>query len=840
MSARRDAAVAALFTLSGASGLVFELVWVRLLGLWTGHSAVAVSLVVAAFLAGLGLGNALGGRLADATPRPLRAYAVAEALTGVSALAVTLLLSRATELSLALASLGPAASSLAARAALAFAVLLLPTAAMGATLPLLVRWASRDPFVVGASLARLYALNTLGAAVGCALAGFVVVGAAGFTVTALLAAALDLAVAAAALALSRGHTTSTSPVTGASPAPLGAVGLAALASGFASIACEVLWFRVLHAFVRSSTYAFTALLVVFLAGLVGGGALAARWLREPDRAEARLRDALLVSAAMVLASVALLGRAGALVGVAGSALRGAREDDLVPLLVGAAVILPPATAMGACLPLAQTVAARRAGWLRLGRAVGATAALNTLGGVAGSLVAGLVLVPLVGAQRSFALCAALYLAAALALSRPLTLRGDAGTAPRVALAVCAAWALLPTQYLRRAVSTFPLARVVEVREGRDGTVAVLHYDRDTVCGRGRDCGGRCGREFRFDQLVFGTVSYASTILPARRYMRTLAHLPWLAHPAPRDALQVCYGTGTTAGAFASHDDLRSLTVVDINRDVFALAPHFDESSRGAWRDPRVTLVVEDGRQHLATAASRVDVLSLEPPPPTAEGASTLYTEGFYRLAKRALRRCGVVAQWVPLDQQSDALDRAMLGAMAGSFRELALFITARNEAVVLGSDCPLVIDPDAWRRRWTPSVARSLSEVGFDGPEALAATWVLDARGVRELSRGAPRLTDDRPLVEHYRAASGPRFELNTWLARGVDPAEAAPSGDRLKLADRARVERALGRAWERSIRGDTPGALALTREALALVGDDAYASWVEALEFGCLDRAAP
>ncbi|MEZ4406379.1 MAG: hypothetical protein R3A52_07890 [Polyangiales bacterium] len=381
-----------------------------------------------------------------------------------------------------------------------------------------------------------------------------------------------------------------------------------------------------------------------------------------------------------------------------------------------------------------------------------------------------------------------------------------------------------------------------MREGRgDGTVAVLHYDRDTVCGHGGHCGGRCGRA-PLRPLVFGTVSYASTIpLPARRYIRTLAHLPWLACTvAARDALQVCYGTGTTAGAFASHDDLRALTVVDINRDVFALAPHFTESSRGAWRDPRVTLVVEDGRQHLATTRSRVDVLSLEPPPPTAEGASTLYTAGFYRLARRALRRCGVVAQWIPLDQQSDALDRAMLGAMAGSFRELALFLTARNEAVVLGSDCPLLIDPDAWRLRWTPSVARSLSEVGFDGPEALAATWLLDTRGVRALAHGAPRLTDDRPLVEHYRAAGGARFELGAWLARGLDPAQSVPSGDRLKVADRARVERALARAWERSIRGDDAGALALTREALALVGDDPYVSWVEALEFGCLDRAAP
>ncbi|MEZ4406380.1 MAG: fused MFS/spermidine synthase [Polyangiales bacterium] len=457
MTARRDAAVAALFTLSGASGLVFELVWVRLLGLWTGHSAVAVSLVVAAFLAGLGLGNALGGRLADATPRPLRAYAAAEALTGLSALAVTLLLSRATDLSLALASLGPAAASLAARASLAFVVLLLPTAAMGATLPLLVRWASRSPDGVGASLARLYALNTLGAAAGCALAGFVVVGALGFTLTALLAAALDLAVAAGALALSRRHTTPTSSVTEDPPAPLGAVGFAALASGFASIACEVLWFRVLHAFVRSSTYAFTALLVVFLAGLVGGGALATRWLHAPDRAESRLRDALLVSAALVLTSVALLGRVSFLVGVAGGALRGARGRPRAPPRGRRGD--PRARGGDGRVPRSRSRWRRAAGWVAPRSGRGRHGRAQHPRRRRGSLVAGLALIAPRGRPKVDALAAALYLAAALALSRPLTL-AETGVAPRVALAVCAAWALLSRRSTSVARCRLP-PRVVE-------------------------------------------------------------------------------------------------------------------------------------------------------------------------------------------------------------------------------------------------------------------------------------------------------------------------------------------------------------------------------------------
>ena len=840
--------VAALFVLSGASGLVFEVIWVRQLALWVGHGTVAVSLVVAAFLAGLVLGSVLGGRLADRGGRLVRVYAALEAVTGVAALAVSALLSQAAPLSMWVADHGPVvATSLFARVLAGFVVVLVPTAAMGATLPVLTRHLARENARVGAPLATLYALNTLGAAAGCALAGFVLLGAIGMLRTALVASCANLLVAALAATLDPTTTPpAAAPLAVADDAPRDLDPLAAIAAatGFAAIACEVLWFRVLHAFVQSSTYAFTLLLVVYLCGLVLGGALFARRFSAHPRPWSLLADVQSAQAAATLLSVALLGRASLIAGALSR--RAATGDaDLMHLALGAVVILGPATVMGVSFPLVASLGARAG--RGVGRGVGALAAANTLGGALGSLVTGLALIPRVGTLRAFILATALSLGASLVArwraSGSLSLRGDEGRTARVALAVLVAVALVPGDYLLRAVTSFPRARVLAAREGRDGTAAVLGHDRATVCRASPNrCRGRCARDFSYQQLIFGTVSYASTIPPAKRYMRALAHLPMLLHPrdGALDVAEVCFGTGTTAGAFTAHPSLGSLTLVDINRDVFGFARHFGESNRGVLDDPRVRTVVDDGRNHLATQPGAWDVVSLEPPPPTAEGAASLYTREFYRAARRRMRAGGIVAQWIPLDQQTADLDRAMLAAVASEFRDVEVYIPSREEGVVLASDGSLAPDLMRWRARWTPTVAASLADVGFTEPEALVATRVLDARGVRAWLAGAAPMVDDLPSVEFYRSRPGPPFRIASMLAyaptapRGLDGAGVA------RLRRYERLERLGMEAWERSITGDLAGARRLVGEMRALDPDGVYTAYLASLEYDCLNLLDP
>jgi spermidine synthase len=841
--------IAALFVLSGASGLVFEVIWVRQLAVWAGHGTVAVSLVVAAFLAGMVLGNVLGGRVADRGGRLVRAYAVLEAITGATALAVSLLLSHAADLSSLVATAAPALlSALPARVALGFLVVLVPTAAMGATLPVLTRHLARAGDV-RAPLGALYALNTLGAALGCGLAGFALLGAIGMLRTAVVASCANLLVAALAWSLDAEVTPAAAPPPDAAAPPerRDLVAIAA-ATGFAAIACEVLWFRVLHAFVRSSTYAFTLLLVVYLLGIVLGGVLYARRFAAHARPWSLLADVQSALAAATLVSVAVLGRAGSLTALLAQVTgRHADADaDLVHLGVGAAIILGPATLMGVSFPLVASIGAARDA-RGPGRGMGSLAAANTLGGALGSLVTGLALIPAIGTQRAFALAIALSLAASL-LARAraegaLSLRGDAGRSARVAIAVALAFALVPGDYLLRASTTFPRAQVIEVREGRDGTAAVLGYDRATVCRASRNaCRGRCADDFSYRQLLFGTVSYASTIPFAKRYMRALAHLPMLQHESarPLDAVEVCFGTGTTAGAFTTHPSLRSLTIVDINRDVFALARHFADSNHGVLDDPRVRAVVDDGRHHLATARARWDVVSLEPPPPTAEGAATLYTREFYAAARRRMRAGGVIAQWIPLDQQSADLDRAMLSAMLAEFPHVEVYLPSRVEGVVLASDRSLAPDLARWRSRWdTPAVRASLADVGFATPESLAATRVLDTAGVRAWVAGVAPMVDDLPAVEFYRSRPGAAFDAMSMVA-------LRPRGAPLGTTDVALYERqsrveALGlRAWHRALAGDMAGARALAAEMRALDPTSPYPRYLEALEYNCLGLDDP
>ncbi|MEZ4394978.1 MAG: fused MFS/spermidine synthase [Polyangiales bacterium] len=715
------------------------------------------------------------------------------------------------------------------RSAVAFALLLVPTAAMGATTPALTRHLARGDDGGGRGFAWLYTVNTLGAALGCALAGFVLLGSLGLLRTALVAVGLDLAVAAAARALpARVEAPASAPAAGARLSREGAA--VALLSGFAALLCESLWFRVISAFVKSSTYAFSLLRTVFLVGVVAGGARVTR-SRSPEapwRATARAFAAL---GAGVVLSVAVLGRLGTLSSWLGGASAG--DADGAQLALAAAVLLVPTALMGAAWPRAVDAATRGLAPERVGAAVGAMSAWNTLGGAVGVLAGPAWLVPHLGVLRSFGLALACVGAAALVAARrdgSLTLRGDPGFAARVTGFSLLAFATIPGAYLQDAVSRFPKARVLEVREGRDGTAAVLHYDRASVCAASRNrCEGRCRGEFSWRQLIFGTVSYASTIPPARRYMRALAHLPMLHRPEATRALLICFGTGTTAAAFAAHPELRSLTIVDINPDVFELARHFEASNRAVLRDPRVSAVVEDGRHYLATSEARFDVISLEPPPPTADGAAPLYTQEFYSAAKERLSEGGVVAQWIPLDQQAGSLNRAMLAAMTTRFRHVALWIPARNEGVVLASDAPLRPDPWLWRGRWRGLVRSELAEAGFASPAALSGARVLDDQGVRRYVGRAAPMRDDLPGVSFYRSARDPIFRVGDLWPYAVAAEGSYSEAERLGM-----------RAWDLALQGDRSGAQALVARARGLVPRDPWWDYLGALEYGCLDLDDP
>jgi len=842
------AAVTALFVVSGASGLVFELLWVRELGLLVGHTSLAVSLVVAAFLAGLVLGSLLLGRLADQVRRPLLAYGLLEVLTGASALGVSALLPALPGLLERLGS--PGGGPLALRAVVAFAVVLPPTFLMGGTLPVLVRFAARELGTLGRSFAGLYALNTLGAAAGCGLAGFVLLGGLGLAGTARIAAVTNLAVGCLAWllhALARpAPMASAAPladVEAGAPAALDGARRALLVAGFAacgfvSIGYEVLWFRVLATYLDSTAYAFSVLLTTFLLGLVLGGLTYTR-LPGPGSL-GRLARIELWLALAGLVSLVLLALAPWLRAQLGAWLDGPRAGIGAMLLLSALVLLAPATLIGLVFPGVVQLTTRHLS--RAASQVGLLYSLNTLGGIAGSLAVGFALIPWLGTQATYALL--IGASAALALlfqaleptpAPRLRRLGSWATAALLALAL----SLLPGDMLWAGLCVRPDARLVFLRDGIDGPLAVLEYDAASTCGSGLyACGPGCReRAFRHQQLVFGSVSYANTVLPRKRYMAALGHLPMLAHPAAREALLVCFGTGSTAGAFLGHPRLERLTVVDTNPDVLAAAPLFAEHNHGALQDPRVEVVVDDGRHFLLADSREFDVISFEPPPPTAAGVVNLYSVDFYRLVRGRLRAGGVLAQWIPLDQPPDALVRGLVRSLQAVFPEVSLWIPSDHEAVLLASEQPLDLSLGRWRQRASePGVASALAEVGFGSAEAVLGTYVAGTAALARWTAGARLITDDWPGVEYFLSVDPAPFAPGALLDLAHPPPVVGAGPWQLQ---RLSLELAAAGLALRSTPPKRQGRFDEAREyvlaARALVGPGAYLDFLLELELGCL-----
>lgn len=850
--------VAALFFLSGTSGLVFEVVWLRYLTLVIGHTTFAASIVVSAFLGGLALGSLIVGRAAARSERPLVLYAALEAATGVLALGLTLVLRRTSEIGAFLGA--PGGGPLALRAVITFLLVLPPTTVMGGTLPVLTRFVARELPKVGRSFAFLYGMNTLGAAFGCGVAGYYVIGRYGLWRTAILAAATNILVAAFALFIARGATRTELPPLATEPAdPLPAgkrrLLVAAFAlSGLASISYEVLWFRVLGFYLPTTSYAFTTLLTTFLVGLVLGS------LVYVTRLAGRVRDlSTFVSAQVLLAwtgllSMILLGRVHGIRAALTSffstgSLGGLGWSDTPPLQVvafslvpAAMVMLVPTTIIGVIFPCVVQLTTRHL--KTTSRDVGVLYSVNTFGGIVGSLLTGFVAIPALGTQMSFLLVAALNMVLAL-----LVLRLDAAATKRERIRVFAAALLLlpamrivPFDYLLGTFSEIFSGRPLRLVEGRDGLVSVIEHDAQLACAPPAVCSEECrSAEWSHRQLLFGSTSYAATLMPGRRYMAALAHLPMLFHEAPRDALVVCFGTGTTAGTFARYPDLRSLVVVDLNRDVLAAAPLFAASNYDVASDPRVTLVVDDGRHFVLATDRRFDVISFEPPPPTAAGVVNLYTREFYELVAAHLGEKGVLTQWIPLDHQSDMLDRMLVKSMLDVFSDVALFIPSRHEGVLVASRAPLSVDLARWRVAFDdPKLAAAMSSVGFDGPERLLGTFIADRKRLERWTAGHAAVTDDMPVVEYFLQRNDGPFRPRALFEPPADVGSLLPAAtpaERARIDAQLRATTRLLSAHEASRSGDRALARSLVAEAAEIGGANAFTSYEIGVDYRCLDE---
>jgi spermidine synthase len=782
------------FLASGAAGLIYEVVWSREIAYVLGNSLHAVSTVVAAFLTGLALGAyVVGARIAHLR-RGARAYALLELGIGVMGLLSIPLLHGLDPVAGVLYRLlgGETGPFALARFLLLFVLLLPPTALMGATLPVLV--GHFEYHGVGPALARLYALNTAGAVLGSVLAGFVLMPGIGLTASTWVAAALNAGSAALAwLAAGRvpasGETAETAPALRASPrtgsprhgtplpakaapaseflAPLlprgsrRAVAVLFALSGGGALAFQLAWVRLFGLMLGSSVYSFSAVLAVYLAGLAAGSALVAPWFRGVEKREGAARLLVILGglqlalAIVALATVYLFPRLPEMVYALGRETAG----HWAPLYAGevglvALVLLLPCLGFGAIFPVATRLLQSRDG----GHATGLGYAVNTAGTLAGSLLAGFILIPALGVQGTHvaaALLAALVGVAALALAgaRGLSpVRAVAGAAIGAGAALALAAQAPRWDPALMSAGVYRPARIESVQQkaGAAPHPVRRHAHRELTLfyreGLNASVYVSSDSARRNLYLKIGGKTDASTADMLTQVM--LGVLPGAMAPPGARAAVVGLGSGATLAALLA-TGVGPVEVMELEPAVVAASRYFDEPGRAPLDDPRVRLVLGDARTHLYNTRETYDLITSEPSNPWLAGINNLFTVDFYRRVRSRLAPGGVFCQWIQLYE----LSPQTLGSLLASFLEV--FPTGQAFYLAVAKDLLLVAAPPGaslpLERLRRPEVAHQLRRARQIGPESVAAWYACPFDSLRHLARGAPLNTDDRPVVE-FRA----------------------------------------------------------------------------------------
>jgi len=755
--------VFALFFLSGALSLVYQVLWSRSLTLILGNSTSAVGLVVAVFMGGLALGSGLGGRLAERLQpgRALLWYAILEAGLGLYAALTPTFFDR---MHRALADLaGAEGVPLGWKAAMVAPILLPPTLAMGATLPLMCRAAASYRSLT-ASFPLLYGLNTVGAMTGAGLAGFLALPTLGLLTTLYLAAAGNVLVGLLGAALSMRWPSALleepsgevdeetgEGVHSVDPGPrlphpwlLAAAAL----SGMAAMAHEIAFTRALALVLGSSVYSFSVVLTLFLAG-IGLGSLLVR------RLPARLSPALAFSvcqALMALAVTGLLLYFPILPRLYLAVFPSVRDSFPMVLAAGfglaGSALLAPALLMGLSLPLLVRLGASHS--QRRYQRLGEIYAANTVGSIVASAGTGLVLLPWLGVENSIRLAIGVnLLAAAVGLAG---VNGPIRRALAYGLAIVLGLALAippwreqvmvsgPAIYaslLEKAGIAAPEApgEVLFYRDGSDSTVSV-HRAGDIL------------------YLRVNGKTDASTVQTDMATQSMLGHLPMLAHPQARRALVIGLGSGITGGAFTLYPGLELLDVAEIEPAMVEAAEYFAPWNREVLKNSKVHLRLNDGRNVLMESAP-YDVLSIEPSNPWISGIASLYTREFYKVCQERLTPDGILCQWIHLRALQEEDLQMVIATFAEVFPHGQVWMGAAKDLLLLGwkGEGPASRMPQRLETAWRemPEVRKDLQAMGVSSPLAFYGRYVCDLEDLRNWRAEARLNTDDLPLLE-YRA----------------------------------------------------------------------------------------
>ncbi|HLG14063.1 MAG TPA: fused MFS/spermidine synthase [Blastocatellia bacterium] len=733
------------FTITGISALTYEIIWVRLLGDLFGHTVYAIQVVLAIFFAGIAAGSFLSDRIDLTRWNALKIYAGIEAVVGLAGVLFPYgvrLLTPFYDQHAPLA-LGTG-SAIIYRLVIAGLLLVIPTALMGATFPLVVRW-QRSNSNSGSGVATLYAANTLGGALGAWLSAFVFIRLLGVQNTLVVAALGNLLAAVLAFTLKRpsqraateedvtgGHET-VADVTAPTAMSSWPLSMLLFATGFIAISLEVFWSRALDQVLSGSVYSFATVLAVFLLGIALGSWVYRAWLRHTSPLSL-FAAVEVVLANYIIISLFLIGwvpdLSEDLLRLVG--LGFLRRAIAVESLLSAAIIFVPTLCMGIIFPLLLDLAKSSPHSDRVGLLVGA----NTLGSVVAPLAAGFFLLPALGLHKGLALIAGVAMLVALAVGafsplrrRPLSMIG--------ALVVALLLFFLAPTDIR--IWGKPGETLIDFREDPAATVSVVEY------------GGRAKEK---KLKVNNTYSQGGGrgVFTERRQ----GHLPMLLHPSPDRVLVLGVGTGNTLGAIALHR-LRDLVAVELISGVVDLARrNFADSNYRVLEDPAVRVLTADALRAVRAPNGRYDVVIADLFHPWQAGVGSLYSREHFLAARRALAPGGIFCQWLPLYQLSEDDLKIIVRTFLAAFPEvsgwLGNFGSNTPVLALVGSEGPIQLH---WKRLEdslaNPALRAGLESVYLDRPAEVFGGYVGGGDELRRFAGAGALNSIDRPMIE-FRA----------------------------------------------------------------------------------------
>lgn len=745
------------FVLSGASSLLYQVVWVRLLSLFFGSDVYSATITLSVFMAGLALGSRLAGLVGDRVRNPLLVYGALEILTGVAALFVPHILTSFQSVYQQIYNNDfDTAPWLyhGFRAAVAAATLIVPTTLMGATLPLLVRYTASREADLGQRAGSLYAVNTAGALMGALVTGFVLLPLFGVAHTVVLGVAVNLLIGTCSVGLSLSDAarrpTTRPKITTSQAVPRsrgrGVVLLVIALSGMASLGLEIIWMRVLVQSFSATVYAFTIMLACFLFGIYYGSLRASRVVdRAADlgRSLGLLELGIAVSVtALAVVSYFAPSVFGSLVWGLTGVLRGqfAVASVLAQIIIASILILGPTTMLGATFPIAVKLYTPDIRFRA--RGAGNVYAANTAGAIIGAILGGFVVLPAFGTLGGMIVIAAVFLVAGL-----LAMSASAGPlwaslmkpAPVLCLGVTIPLAAVALQLPPRTVINYDLQKsyhptMVYHGEGIANTVDIVRNERgDTI------------------MSLNGNVE-ADTSLIQRRHFVLKAYLPLLLQKDPKDVAVVGLGLGITLRSTARFPTVRHIRVVELSTDIVRAHQFLKDITGDILANPIVALRIDDGRNFMAMSHETFDMITADPIHPRITGVGYLYTREYYNTIKARLNPGGTVTQWMPMYN----ISRKSFDVAFRTFAEVfpnSSFWYVRGHGLFVATDGPLKIDCQRLVQNFNaPKVKADFASVDISSPEQFLGYMLMDREHIAQyLARNQESEinTDDNALLEY-------------------------------------------------------------------------------------------